>query len=122
MANFNKLYGYNSDNGANSLVQNADVVKTDIMREIKTKKGSYLNKPQYGTNIQSMIFEQMNNSNIQSIEQSIEDVFLRDGRATVKNMSFKEDKNTLIILVDFYYVNNYITDTLSINFDLTNQS
>lgn len=122
MANFNKLYGYNSDNGANSSIQNADVVKTDIMREIKTRKGSYLGKPQYGTTIQDMVFEQMIEANIQSIKTSIEDVFTRDGRAVIKNIQTESEKNTLIVLIEFYYTNNYITDTLSINFDLANQT
>lgn len=118
---FNTLKGFNSSNGATSAITNADVVKYDIMNEINTLKGSYLGKPEYGTDIQNMVFEQMTETNIQTIEDSIRDVFDRDGRAALKGLTVDEDGNTITVNVYFFYVNNFIVDNLSLTYDASNQ-
>lgn len=119
---FEKLKGFNSSLGSDSLATNEDVVKYDLMNELNTRKGSYLSKPLYGSIIQDMIFEQMIDTNKQEIEDDIRSIFDRDGRTVIKSITITDDLYTLIIVINFYYKNNYNVDTLSLNYDLRNQS
>lgn len=118
---FDKLLGFDSTNGSDSLITNENVVKSDLIKELNTRKGSFLSKPLYGTIIQDMIFEAIIDTNKQEIEQSIQDVFDRDGRTVIKDITITDDLYTLYVIVTFYYKNNYNVDTLSLNYDLRNQ-
>lgn len=119
---FEKLKGFDSSNGYNSLITNEDVVKSDLMKELNTRKGSYLSKPLYGSIIQDMIFEQMIESNKSEIEDDIRTIFDRDGRTVINSITMTDELYTLVIIINFYYKNNYNIDTLSLTYDLNNQS
>ena len=74
-------------------------------------------KPGFGAGLQTFIFEQLSQGNIEEIQEYIEvsiAEFFPNIQATVE-LRADEDRNTLFTVIDYTITNTGVTDTIQLN-------
>ena len=96
------------------MLSNLAVVKADILNHILTNKGERVRLPNFGTRIPTLQFEQNDADTLAIIEEDIRDVIMYDPRVELTDIRLynAEDSETILVLVDLYYKEFDITDTL----------
>jgi phage baseplate assembly protein W len=61
----------------------ADLVKTDILNELLTRKGERVMRPSYGTTIHDMIMDPLDEYVVAEVEEEIKRVVSKDSRVSV---------------------------------------
>ncbi len=103
------------------VMTNIQLVKRDLMNHIFTRKGDRIKMPDFGTRIPDMLFEQMTDDLIFSIETELESVFNYDPRVELINMDVLPfyDKNSLYVVADLRYIELDITDRFDLNLEFS---
>ena len=65
---------------------NADIVKTDILNELYTRKGERVMRPNYGTTIHDMIMNPLDEYVVSEVEEEIVRVVQKDPRVSLDNI------------------------------------
>ena len=65
---------------------NADLVKTDILNELYTRKGERVMRPNYGTSIHDMIMNPLDEYVVSEVEEEISRIIQKDPRVTLDNI------------------------------------
>lgn len=98
-------------------VQDVELVKTDLLNHIYTKKGERVMMPRFGTRIPEMIFEPLDDDTIDIITDDLIAVFDFDPRVRTLNLQVIPDhENSAInVVADLYYVELNMSDRLTLN-------
>ncbi|MEM2159674.1 MAG: GPW/gp25 family protein [Candidatus Nitrosotenuis sp.] len=104
------------DTGFRFSTSNIETVKRDILNHIYTIKGERLMMPEFGTRIPLMVFEPNDERTRAAIEADLREVVNYDPRVKLIAMSVVSlpDNNAIMALVDLYYIEFNVTDTLRI--------
>jgi len=96
-----------------------ELVKTDLINHIFTSKGSRVMMPTFGTLVQELIFEPLDEATTDMLEQELRDVFDYDPRVEVLDfqMQINADQSAVIVSVSLFYVELNLTDVLDLNID-----
>jgi len=94
-----------------------ELVKTDLLNHIYTKKGERVMMPRFGTRIPEMIFEPLDDVTIDIITDDLTAVFDFDPRVRTLNLQVIPDheNNAINVVADLYYVELNMTDRLTLN-------
>ena len=103
-------------------IKNEVAIKNSLRNLLSTKKGSKPFFPQYGTNLQNHLFNNINAFTKRTIQKEIQDaVRLFEPRDSVENVSVEDDRNGSGVQVQiFFTIGNLNTkESLTLTFTRT---
>jgi len=104
------------------ILYDIDVVKTDILNHIFTRKGDRIMMPEFGTTIPDLVFEPIDNITLETIREELETVFNYDPRVSVINLQItpKEDENRIDVTAILQYIELDVVDNFYFNIEFRN--
>ena len=93
-----------------------ELVKRDILNHVFTILGEHRMMPSFGTRIPLLTFEQADTETLNIVEEDLLKVINYDPRVQLINMNVfcLPNNNAIIGLIDLFYVEFKVTDTLRI--------
>ena len=110
----------NADNVFTSNYTTADAIKYNLINFLLTNKGERVFNPTFGANLQSMIFSQSTQTNIESVEANVRNqILLYFPSITVNQLLFTPypDQNLLVITFKYSIPTLGIDETINLNFE-----
>ncbi len=94
-----------------------DAIKANLINLLLTSPEERPFKPGFGAGLQTFIFEQLSQGNVEEIQEYIEvsiAEFFPSIQATVE-LRADEDRNTLFTVINYTITNTGVTDTIQLN-------
>ena len=99
-----------------------DLVKQDLYNHIMTRYGERVKMPTFGTSIQDLIFDPLDDRAIITVQQELNTVFNYDPRIQLTDLQvipiFSE--KTILALATVYYLEINFSETVAINIQFQN--
>lgn len=95
---------------------NADLVKTDILNELYTRKGERVMRPNYGTTIHDMIMNPLDEYVVSEVEEEIVRIIQKDPRVTLDNIFVSVVDHTIRAQVQMTILPFLDEDTLFVEY------
>ena len=99
-----------------------DLAKQDLVNYFSIRKGEKLMQPNFGTIIWDMLFEPLDDTTRQIIQQDITRIVGYDPRLRVGQVQVTQQDTGFLIQLALSYVNTNQVTTLELNFDANNQN
>lgn len=81
-----------------------EAVKSNILFLLSTQKGERLYKPEFGTNLRSFIFEQLDDQTVLNIKEEIQSSILKNMQGiTIDQINVEQDNITNSINIDINF-------------------
>lgn len=96
-----------------------DAVRSNLSHLLLTKKGNRLYKPDFGTNIQNYLFEQMDNQTFDALKNEIITSVQKNlSGITIDSIEIMTEEKTVNLKVNYSYNDGVflVKDILSLNF------
>lgn len=96
-----------------------DVVKTDLLNHIFTRRGDRVMMPNFGTTIPDLVFEPIDEITLQTIREELNLVFNYDPRIELLKMNItpKPDENSITVDALLKYIELEKVDNLNFNIE-----
>ena len=110
----------NADNVFISNYTTADAIKYNLINFVLTNKGERVFNPTFGANLQSMIFSQSTQTNIESVEANVRSqILLYFPSIVINQLLFTPypDQNLLVITFKYSIPTLGIDETINLNFE-----
>lgn len=94
-----------------------ELVKTDLLNHIFTRRGERVMMPNFGTTIPEMVFDQLTSDLVGDIREQVQMVIEYDPRVSLLNMEATADYDRQLIYVSarILYVELNVTDNFEFN-------
>ena len=99
-----------------------ELAKQDLINYFNIRKGQKLMQPNFGTIIWDMLFEPLDDTTRQLIQQDITRIVGYDPRLKVGQVQVTQQDTGFLIQLTLSYVNTNQVETLMLNFDSHNQN
>ena len=98
-------------------VTDVELVKRDLLNHIFTRKGSRVMMPTFGTVIPDLVFEPIDSTTTEILEDELRTVFDFDPRVEIVsfNLLVQEDQQTITASAELFYVELDIVDNFELN-------
>ena len=96
-----------------------ELVKQDLINYFNIRKGEKLMKPDFGTIIWDMLFEQMDETTQHIITQDINRIIGYDPRLTVNQVAVLDKDTGYLIEITLTYIPSNQTELMTLNFNRT---
>ena len=98
-------------------VTDVDLVKLDILNHIFTRTNSRFRQVNHGSNIPDLVFEQLTDTLLDELYDSLETIFNFDPRVTLLEMTVTPNpaENSVSVSATLRYVELKFTETLDLN-------
>lgn len=99
------FYGYNPPfiggaRGVLSRQEDIQIIKNDILQLLLTRPGERIYRPNFGTNLNNLVFANVNQNTIQILKVEITDILRKEEpRVNVKNVDIIQDEHYLYIKI-----------------------
>ena len=110
---------FSADGVFNQTYQTSEAIKNNIINFILTGKGERYMNVGFGSSIRNYLFEQINTTDLQALEQSTrESIELNFPRVTINQLSISpdNDRNSIFFKIGYSVKQTNIADSISINF------
>lgn len=112
--------GYNSWKFAESKlfkIRDIELVKSDLLNHIFTRKGSRVMMPEFGTIIPEMVFEPLNERTVDIVHNELEYVFDYDPRVLIERLSVVPDytNSSILGIAQLWYIELNMSNILELN-------
>jgi phage baseplate assembly protein W len=104
----------------NSTYETKDALKANLLNYFLTNKGERFLNPNFGSNLRSLLFENINNSKLLEIEELVKEdlkVFFPRIKPTQLQLSSDQDTNTVVFFLKYALIDSNINDEVVINFE-----
>lgn len=98
------------------------LAQQDLINYFNIRKGQKLMQPNFGTVIWDMLFEPLDESTRQIIQQDIQRIVGYDPRLKVGQVLVTQQDTGFLIQLTLSYVNTNQVNTLNLNFDQNSES
>lgn len=95
---------------------NVDLVKTDLLNELYTRKGERVMRPNYGTTIHDMIMNPLDTFVVQEVEDEIVRIIEKDPRVTLDEIFVTTIDHTIRAQVQLTILPFLDQDTLYVEY------
>jgi len=97
-----------------------DLIKIDLLNHLFTRKGERIMMPNFGTNLQDLLFEPLDELLQTRISNEIEQVIVYDPRVELLNMTLtvSEDESSMTVDVLVRFVELDIIDVINLDLPL----
>lgn len=104
-------------------IYDIDVVKTDLLNHIFTRKGDRVMMPTFGTIIPDLVFEPIDEITVETLREELATVFNYDPRVELIRLQVtpKEDENRIDVSAILKYIELDVVDNIDFNIEF-NQS
>lgn len=114
--------GYNSwefDRNKTFRLRDIEIVKSDLLNHIFTRKGERVMMPRFGTIIPEMVFEPLNEDTIDVVYEELEFVFNYDPRVEIQNLTVTPnyDNNAIFAQAQLWYIELNMSNVLELNIE-----
>jgi phage baseplate assembly protein W len=118
----NLYRGYNSwefEKNKSFKLKDIELVKSDLLNHIFTKKGERVMMPNWGTQIPEMVFEPLNENTVDVVYDELEYVFNYDPRVEIQKLKVTPNYTTNSIQANaqLWYVELNMSDTIELNIE-----
>lgn len=100
-------------------VNDVEIVKTDLLNHIFTRRGERVMLPAFGTTIPELVFEPLDNDTLDVLEDELRTVFNYDPRVRLLDLDVQPDFDTgsVTAAARLYYIELDIVDQLTLNIE-----
>lgn len=101
------------------VLTDVELVKRDLLNNIFTRRAERIKMSTFGTRIQDLLFDQMDDRLLQIIKEDFETVFKYDPRVDLISLNVipMTEEHSILILVDLKYVELNLYDRMDITID-----
>jgi len=98
-------------------ITDVELVKLDLLNHIYTRKGSRVMMPTFGTIIPDLVFEPLDSTTTEILEDELRSVIDFDPRVEIVSFDLlvEEDQNLVMADVQLFYVELNVTDNFELN-------
>lgn len=98
-----------------------ELVKTDIMNHIFTRRGERVMMPDFGTSIPDLVFEVLDDDLVETMVDELTDVFEYDPRIRLVGLEVLPDydANSITIWANLHYIELNTTESFDFNIQLS---
>jgi phage baseplate assembly protein W len=109
-------------NTGSFVITDVDLVKTDLLNHIFTRKGERIGLPNFGTLIPDIVFEPLDEMTIDQVKDELLEVIRYDPRVKLIDLITNPDydSNTLHIEIRLFYIELNITEPFILNLQFEN--
>lgn len=97
-------------------LEGIELVKQDLLNELKTRQGERVMQPEYGTIIYDMLMEPFDNQTKNALISDVERIVNRDPRTQFNDMQISQTKHAIQIEVTLTYLPLDQQDTLFLEY------
>jgi len=110
--------GYSSIGAEFSSVrlEDADLIKRDLLNHFAIRKGEKLNNPNFGSSVHDLIMEPITESTKNALLAEIQEILDHDPRVSLQELLLDEIGNGLQAQISLFYVKTNETETLLVTF------
>jgi phage baseplate assembly protein W len=104
----------------NQTFQTKDALKANLLNYFLTNKGERYLNTSFGSNLKSLLFENINNSKLLEIEELIREdlkVFFPRIEPSLLELRSNPDSNTVVFFLRYALIDSNIEDEVVINFE-----
>jgi len=121
-----KIIGYTTKNRqlTSSTLTGIELARQDLLNHFAIRKGEKWTNPEFGSNLPYYVFQPLDETTADLIEQDVIDVVSYDPRFTMtnKNVTVLEDEHFVMVEVELLYVPTTTPTTLALKFDRESQN
>lgn len=94
-----------------------ELVKTDLINHIFTKRGDRVMMPTFGTLVPDLLFEPLDETTTDILEDELRSVFDYDPRVEILEfvMNVDTERSSVMVSVSLFYIELNLTDNLDLN-------
>ena len=97
-------------------LEDADLIKRDLLNHFAIRKGEKLNNPNFGSSVHDLIMEPITESTKNALLAEIQEILDHDPRVSLQELLLDEIGNGLQAQISLFYVKTNETETLLVTF------
>jgi len=117
------FYGFNTiDEGRKFRLEDRDLLIRDLLNSLMIRKGEKLHKPEYGTTIWSLVFENLTEETVDEIEKETQRTIEQDPRMKIENIAIYARDSGILLEISVFFVGIPEAQLLSVFLNPDNNS
>ena len=100
----------------NFTLKNIELAKRDLLNHFYTRKGERLGEPEFGSIIQDLVFEPLDDRTVNAVEDDVRDVVANDPRWILNTLNITTGQHTIECVLNLTYKPDSTLDELYLKF------
>lgn len=116
----NRFVGYTTIDSffGSQVLENIELAKRDLMNHFYTRKGERLGSPEFGSILPDLIFDPLDSSTVELVEEDVANVIRLDPRWRLLGMNTIVDEHSIECVIKIEYLPTTTVDELYLKFTL----
>ena len=115
-------FSSNNPNARNGVLYDADIIKQDIYNHFMTAKGERVMMPEFGSIIWDYLYEPLDETNKQIIEEDAKDIISQDPRVALESLDLTSFEHGVVLNVQLRILPQDFTTSMAIEFNVNGNS
>ena len=100
----------------NFTLKDVELAKRDLLNHFYTRKGERLGDPEFGSIIQDMVFEPLDDRTVNAVEDDVRDVVANDPRWILNTLNITTGQHTIECILNLIYKPDSTAEELYLKF------
>jgi phage baseplate assembly protein W len=100
----------------NFTLKDVELAKRDLLNHFYTRKGERLGEPEFGSIIQDLVFEPLDDRTVNAVEDDVRDVVANDPRWILNTLNITTGQHTIECILNLTYRPNSTPEELYLKF------
>jgi phage baseplate assembly protein W len=100
----------------NFTLKDVELAKRDLLNHFYTRKGERLGEPEFGSIIQDMVFEPLDDRTVNAVEDDVRDVVANDPRWILNTLNITTGQHTIECILNLIYKPDSTAEELYLKF------
>jgi len=100
----------------NFTLKDIELAKRDLLNHFYTRKGERLGEPEFGSIIQDLVFEPLDDRTVNAVEDDVRDVVANDPRWILNTLNITTGQHTIECVLNLTYKPDSTPDELYLKF------
>ena len=97
-------------------LKDVELAKRDLLNHFYTRKGERLGEPEFGSIIQDMVFEPLDDRTVNAVEDDVRDVVANDPRWILNTLNITTGQHTIECILNLIYKPDSTAEELYLKF------
>ena len=97
-------------------LKDVELAKRDLLNHFYTRKGERLGEPEFGSIIQDMVFEPLDDRTVNAVEDDVRDVVANDPRWILNTLNTTTGQHTIECILNLIYKPDSTAEELYLKF------
>jgi len=111
-------FSSNNPNAINGVLYDADIIKQDIYNHFMTRRGERVMMPKFGSIIWEYLYEPLDETTKEIIEQDARDIIGQDPRATLHDLTVSSFEQGIVLNITIMLNPQNILEQMAIEFNV----